>query len=78
MTDLLKGMKCDKKSRPFTWLNSAEQALRELKACFEGAAVLQHYNSEKRTQMKTDASEFAVTGVMSQLCEEHADSKQTV
>ena len=78
MTDLLKDMKCDKKSGPFIWLNSTEQTLCELKACFESVIVLQHYNSEKRTWIKTDVSEFAVAGVMSQLCEEHADDKQTV
>ena len=75
MTDLLKGIKCDKKSGPFIWPDSAEQVLHELKACFENVTVLQHYDFKKRTQIKTDISEFAVAGVMSQLCEEHVNDK---
>ena len=75
MTDLLKGIKHNKKSEPFTWSNSAKQTLHKLKACFESVTVLQHYNSEKRTQIETDTSEFAVADVMSQLCKEHADNK---
>ena len=75
MTDLLKDIKCDKKSEPFIWSDSTEQMLYELKACFEDVTVLQHYNSEKRTWMKTDVSEFAVAGVMSQLYKKHADGK---
>ena len=75
MTDLLKGIKCDKKSESFIQPDSVEQALRELKACFESVTVLQHYDSEKRTQIKTDTSEFAVIDMMSQLCKEHADDK---
>ena len=52
--------------------------LHKLKTCFESATVLQHYDSEKRTQIKTNISEFAVTGVMSQLYKEHADDKQII
>ena len=75
MTDLLKGMIRGKKMGPFNWPASADQVLSKLKACFKGASVLQHYNSEKPTQMETDVSEFAIGGVLSQPSEEHANSK---
>ena len=78
MTDLLKGMIRGKKTGPFNWPVSADQVLSKLKACFESVSVLQHYNLEKSTQMKTDASEFAISGVLSQLSKEHASSKQIV
>ena len=75
MTDLLKGMIRGKKTGPFNWPTSADQALSKLKACFEGASVLQHYNLKKPMWMKTDVSEFAIGRVLSQLSEEHANSK---
>ena len=75
MTDLLKGMIRGKKMRPFNWPTSTDQVLSKLKACFKGASVLQHYNLEKPTWMKTDASEFAIGEVLSQPSEEHANSK---
>ena len=78
MTDLLKDIIREKKMRLFNWPASADQALSKLKACFEGVSVLQHYNLEKLTWMKTDVSKFAIGEVLSQLSEEHANSKQIV
>ena len=75
MTNLLKGMIREKKTGPFNWLTSADQVLSKLKACFKSVSVLQHYNLKKSTQMKTDVSEFAINEVLSQLSEEHANSK---
>ena len=78
MTDLLKGMIRGKKTGPFNWPTSADQALSKLKACFKSVSVLQHYNSEKPTRIETDASEFAIDEVLSQPSKEHANSKQIV
>ena len=75
MTDLLKGMIRGKKTGPFNWPTSADQALSKLKACFKSVSVLQHYNLEKSMQKKTNVSEFIINKVLSQLNKEYVNSK---
>ena len=71
MTDLLKGMERGKKTGPFSWPDSAQHAFEKLKACFNRAPVLQHFDNRKQSKLETDASGFAIAGVLSQPCEHH-------
>ena len=74
ITNLLKGMIREKKTGPYNWPTSADQVLSKLNSCFKSASVLQHYNLEKSTQIKTDVSKFVIGEVLSQLSKEHVNS----
>ena len=69
ITDLLIGMKKGKKTGPFIWSAGAEHAFNKLKELFTTAPILQHYDPNRRTRVETDASGFALSGVLSQLVE---------
>src|SRR3989440_10760034 len=71
ITDLLVGMEKGKKSGPFVWPESAEQAFCKLKECFTRAPLLQHFDPKKVSQLETDASGSGIAGVISQPCYEH-------
>jgi len=64
---LLKGSKNEKKTELFEWSEDAMKAFVYLKKVFMTVFILVHFDSELKNQMKTDASEHAVTGIYSQL-----------
>ena len=51
---------------PFEFPPSACKAFEWLKTAFSTAPVLCHFNPEARTQLQTDASGFALSGIISQ------------
>jgi transposase InsO family protein len=67
ITDLLKGSIQGKKSGPFTWPGSAEQAKHTLCDAFATAPVLRHYQPELASRLETDASIQGIAGIFSQL-----------
>ena len=66
LTGLLKGSKGGKKSGPFEWPESAELSYRHLRDIFMSAPLLIHYDPKKKIRMETDASNFALAGIISQ------------
>jgi hypothetical protein len=63
MTDLLK-----KSSMPFQWTSAAQKAFDELKQLFSDAPVLRHFNPDSPIFVFTDASGFAMSGI---ICQSH-------
>ncbi len=70
MTDLLKGSKNEKKSGPFDWPVKAQTAFDQLLVAFTSAPILIHFDPKNRVSVETDASEYAVAGIFSQLSKE--------
>jgi predicted aspartyl protease len=64
MTALLKG------TQEFTWTSEADGAFRKLKDIFSSAAVMRHYDPERKTKLETDASMYGICGILSQLHEQ--------
>ena len=61
ISDLLKG-----KSKKWEWTREAEKAFQKLKAAFMEAPILQHFDPEKPITLQTDASGFAIAGIVNQ------------
>lgn len=55
-----------KKSVPFLWTQAQTDAFNELKRLFTSAPILQHFNPDKPIFVETDASDFAIAGVLNQ------------
>ena len=66
LSDLLKGSKNGKKSGPFEFPERARTAFQRLKEAFTTAPMLRHYDPTKLTRVETDASGFALAGVLTQ------------
>jgi hypothetical protein len=62
ISDLLK----KEASGKWEWTQYAETALQKLKRAFTEAPILQHFNPEKPITLKTDASGFAIAGILNQ------------
>ena len=73
LTGLLKGSKRGIKSGPFKWPEVVDQAFRRLINAFNKAPLLKHFDPQLSIQIETDASEYALAGILSQLKE---DNKQ--
>lgn len=67
LTNLTKGAKNGKKPGPLAWGAGEEHAFRMLKAAFTQAPILRHYHPEAKLRMETDASQFAISAILSQL-----------
>src|SRR6266498_5515150 len=67
LTDLLVGMIRGRKTGPFSWLDEAEEVFRLLKKFFTFAFILRMFNFELRIYIKTDALEFILGVIISQL-----------
>ena len=61
ITDLLK-----KTSKKWEWTRDADVAFQKLKRAFIEAPILQHFNPEKPIILQTDASGFAIAGILNQ------------
>jgi len=53
--------------KPFKWTSECQHAFDDLKAAFELAPVLAHFDHNKETWIETDASDFVTAGVLSQM-----------
>jgi hypothetical protein len=64
LTDLLK------KDQGFQWTELATISFEGLKARFASAPILRHFDAALRIRVETDASTFAISGILSQLFED--------
>ena len=55
------------KYEPFEWNGERQKAFEDLKHAFTTSPVLAHYDPELETWMETDASDFVIAGVLSQM-----------
>jgi hypothetical protein len=62
ITDLLK----QETSNKWKWTREADAALQKLKRAFTVAPILQHFDAEKPITLQTDASGFAIAGILNQ------------
>ena len=68
ITELLKGSIKGKKSNDlFRWTDAAEKAFNELCVKFTQAPMLRHYDPGLPNRLETDASQFAVAAIFTQL-----------
>ena len=51
----------------FHWSTTCQQVFEDLKLAFTTAPVLAHYDSSLETWVETDASDFVIAGVLSQM-----------
>jgi hypothetical protein len=56
-----------KKNKAFCWTNDAEKSFQELKQRFTSAPILRFFDFSKETILETDASDFAIAGILSQV-----------
>lgn len=54
-----------KKDRPFSWGLEQEEAFSKLKSAFTSADLLRHYNPNRQLILETDASDYAIAGILS-------------
>ena len=73
LTGLLKGSQRGIKSGPFEWPEAVDQAFQRLTDAFNKAPLLKHFDPQLSIRIETDASEYALAGILSQLQE---DNKQ--
>ena len=64
---MLKGLVNGRKKGPLTWGASKDHAFQTLKRSFTEAPVLRHYDPALPLRVESDASNFAVAAVLSQL-----------
>jgi hypothetical protein len=50
----------------FTWGDKEDKAFQELKQAFTSEALLYHFDPNKPLILETDASDFAIAGILSQ------------
>ncbi|EIE91434.1 hypothetical protein G6F46_012399 [Rhizopus delemar] len=55
-----------KKNVPFVWSTEADQSFQQLKTAFTSAPILHHFDPSSKIIIETDASDFAIAGVLSQ------------
>ena len=61
-----KGKTKNKPKLAFEWLLEADRAFQKLKTVFAKLPVLQHFNRNKLIVLRTDASGFAIAGIINQ------------
>jgi hypothetical protein len=66
MTTMLKGSKVGKIFGPFDPTTEMQEAFQRLRSKFTKAPVLAHFDYEKPIRLETDASGFAIAGIISQ------------
>ena len=59
-----------KKGIKWTWTPSCQDAFDKLKEMFTTSPILTHFEDTRPTKLETDASDFALGAVLSQLCED--------
>jgi RNase H-like domain found in reverse transcriptase len=58
-----------KKDETFSWSDDAQHAFESLKSTFVLVPILRHFNPELRIILETDASDYAITAILSQVNE---------
>jgi hypothetical protein len=71
LNDLIRGPDVQKKGRNkkqegFIFTQAAQEAFEETKQCFKDAPVLAHFDPSRDSQLETDASGYAISGIYSQ------------
>lgn len=71
LNDLIRGPDAQKKGRNkrqegFIFTQAAQEAFEETKRCFVDAPVLAHFDPSRDSQLETDASGYAISGIYSQ------------
>ena len=56
-----------RKNQQFHWSSQAQEAFEELKRRFTSAPILRHFDPDLPIRLHTDASGFAISGIISQL-----------
>ena len=59
------------KDKMFEWTSQCEEAFRRLKTMFTEGPILAHFDFMRSTRVETDASDFALGAILSQLCEDN-------
>jgi hypothetical protein len=59
-----------RKDTPFAWTDKHTTAFNKLKESFDSATLLAHFDPGKPLILETDASDFAIAGILSQLSSE--------
>ena len=67
LTNLLKRSIKGIKTEPFNWSVEAKKTFRRLREAFTKAPLLYHFNSELPIRVKTDALDFDLTDILTQL-----------
>ena len=75
LTALLVGGKVGHFSKTFELTKEVRTTFEELKVAFTTAPVLQHYNANLLVRLETDASGFAILGILSQQNNEESPEK---
>ena len=55
------------KYKDFHWTTECQKAFEDMKQAFTSAPILAHYDPARETWVETDASDFVVSGVLSQM-----------
>jgi len=63
-------MNLTKKGIKWTWTPSCQDALDTLKDMFTTGPILTHFDDARPTKLKTEARDFSLGAVLSQLCED--------
>ena len=77
LSDMLKGIKKRKKTGAFMLTDSVRGAFRKLRDAFTKALVLAHFDSKQPIRLETNASEYAIAGILSQPVDTQATSKSS-
>ena len=67
LTDQLKGMQAGVKKGDFLQSDATAKAFDELREAFQKAPILVHFDPQLHLRLETDASNFGVAGIISQL-----------
>jgi hypothetical protein len=59
-----------RKGNAFAWSAVCEDAFQHLKQLFTEGPILAHFDADRPTRVETDASDFALGAVLSQLCDD--------
>jgi hypothetical protein len=70
LTNLLKERKKKKFDKEFEFTKKARIAFAQLKNVFIKTSILLHFDSKRKIRLKIDASDFAISEILSQLIEE--------
>jgi len=62
-----------RKDTPFTWGTNHTKAFKTLKTTFTQAPILAHFNPDNPTVVETDASDYAITAINSQISPNDGD-----
>src|SRR5438876_11900549 len=74
---MLKGIKKGKKTGAFMLTDSARGVFRKLRDAFTKALVLAHFDPKQPIRLETDASGYAIAGILSQPVDMQATSKSS-